>query len=226
MASLTNDDKHKKATRLKSNQNVPLPSGWEAAQDAETGKWFFVDHSTRRTQWFDPRDRLTKPLTIADCDSDELPYGWELANDPKYGIYYIDHVRKKNQREDPRVEWRSLQINMLNSYLQQAEGSEAMTRGSSNGIAGSMNSLAVGSQKDIARLNGNLTNSRPSLAPLSSTPKTNPLLYNRAMLEQSLADAKFRVAQLKRELDANYNLLTMIDKYYKKRDHDAVAVEV
>ncbi len=57
--------------------------------------------------------------------------------------------------------------------------------------------------------------------------KGSSITINRALLEQSLADAKQRVAQLKRELDANYNLLTIIDKYYKKGENsEANAVEV
>ena len=36
------------------------------------------------------------------------------------GIYYIDHIRRVNQLEDPRLEWRSVQMNMVNNYLQQA----------------------------------------------------------------------------------------------------------
>lgn len=55
---------------------IPLPANWEVGRDRETGKVFFVDHNTRRTQWFDPRDRHTKPLTVADCVGEELPYGW------------------------------------------------------------------------------------------------------------------------------------------------------
>lgn len=42
---------------LESQQTMPLPQGWEMAIDAETGKTFYVDHNTRTTQWFDPRDR-------------------------------------------------------------------------------------------------------------------------------------------------------------------------
>ena len=53
------------------------------------------------------------------------------------------------------------------------------------------------------------------------------ITINRALLEQSLADAKQRVAQLKRELDANYNLLTIMDKCYKRGENsEANAVEV
>lgn len=207
MAPLSNDDRKKKAIRLKGYHKVPLPAGWEVAHDAESGKMFFIDHNTRSTQWFDPRDRMTKPLTVADCDSDDLPYGWERAYDAKYGVYYIDHVRKKNQREDPRTEWRNLQINMLKSYVRNAEGSEAVTHGSSEGIAISMISLV--SQKGMTQLDNNLTNSQPSLATLNSNPNTSPLSN-----------------QLKRDLDANLNILDILDKYDKQRNHDALAVEV
>lgn len=51
--------------------------------------------------------------------------------------------------------------------------------------------------------------------------------YNRTLLQNSLCEAKSRVAQLKRELDANYNLLSIIDKYYTKGDNNqANAIEV
>lgn len=39
--------------------------------------------------------RYTKPLTFADCISDELPLGWEEAYDPQVGVYYIDHNTRK-----------------------------------------------------------------------------------------------------------------------------------
>lgn len=39
--------------------------------------------------------RYTKPLTFADCISDELPLGWEEAYDPQVGDYFIDHNTSK-----------------------------------------------------------------------------------------------------------------------------------
>lgn len=39
--------------------------------------------------------RYTKPLTFADCISDELPLGWEEAYDTQVGVYYIDHNTSK-----------------------------------------------------------------------------------------------------------------------------------
>lgn len=47
----------KKHNKLKGYQSFPLPSGWEVANDIETGKVYYVDHSTKKTQWIDPRDR-------------------------------------------------------------------------------------------------------------------------------------------------------------------------
>ncbi|GAB5570127.1 protein WWC2 isoform X2 [Prionailurus iriomotensis] len=99
---------------------LPLPRGWEEARDYD-GKVFYIDHNTRRTSWIDPRDRLTKPLSFADCVGDELPWGWEAGFDPQIGVYYIDHVNKTTQIEDPRKQWRGEQEKMLKDYLSVAQ---------------------------------------------------------------------------------------------------------
>ena len=36
-----------------------------------------------------------------DCEEDELPFGWERIDDPHYGTYYIDHVNRRTQYENP-----------------------------------------------------------------------------------------------------------------------------
>lgn len=36
-------------------QNQPLPPGWEARFDANIGRYYFIDHSTHKTTWQDPR---------------------------------------------------------------------------------------------------------------------------------------------------------------------------
>nr|CAB3267775.1 protein KIBRA [Phallusia mammillata] len=97
-------------------RELPLPAGWEEAYDFDN-RVFYIDHNTQRTSWIDPRDRLTKPHTFADCISTELPIGWEEYTDDEFGIYYIDHLNQVNQREDPRVVWRTTQQNMLEDYL-------------------------------------------------------------------------------------------------------------
>ncbi|RWS27743.1 hypothetical protein B4U80_03899 [Leptotrombidium deliense] len=216
----------------KGNQSIPLPPEWEIAKDPETGRVFFVDHINRRTQWIDPRDRLTKPLSFADCVGDELPYGWEMAFDPSAGVYYVDHIRKKNQLTDPRLEWRNMQINMLNDYLQQAGFAELLPTAS---VTGTTTTATTAQGTPISNSSASIQSDMDprNVAAIASSNfnshmfRTNVGLYNRASLEQSLAASKARVAQLKRELDANYNLLTIIDKYYKKDNKtEASAVEV
>ena len=36
-----------------------------------------------------------------ECDDNELPFGWERIDDPHYGTYYIDHVNRRTQYENP-----------------------------------------------------------------------------------------------------------------------------
>lgn len=43
------------------NGEIPLPDGWDVAQDFD-GKVYFIDHNTRKTTWIDPRDRYVKFL--------------------------------------------------------------------------------------------------------------------------------------------------------------------
>ncbi|MBM6749879.1 WW domain-containing protein, partial [Megamonas rupellensis] len=33
-----------------------------------------------------------------------MPYGWEKINDPQYGTYFIDHVNRRTQYENPVLE--------------------------------------------------------------------------------------------------------------------------
>uniref|UniRef100_H3CH37 WWC family member 3 n=1 Tax=Tetraodon nigroviridis TaxID=99883 RepID=H3CH37_TETNG len=98
------------------SSELPLPAGWEEARDYD-GRVFYIDHNTRQTSWIDPRDRITKPLTFADCVGDELPLGWEEVYDQQVGVYYIDHINKTTQIENPRTQWRQEQERMLKEYL-------------------------------------------------------------------------------------------------------------
>ncbi|XP_066501042.1 membrane-associated guanylate kinase, WW and PDZ domain-containing protein 1-like isoform X4 [Hoplias malabaricus] len=95
----------------------PLPDNWEMAY-TESGEVYFIDHNTKTTSWMDPRcaDKQQKPLE--ECDDDEgvhteepdneleLPPGWEKIDDPVYGVYYVDHINRKTQYENPVLEAR------------------------------------------------------------------------------------------------------------------------
>ncbi|CAB1336094.1 unnamed protein product [Coregonus sp. 'balchen'] len=64
----------------------------------------FLSHNTKTTSWLDPRC-LEKPLEpLEECEDDELPAGWEKIDDPVYGVYYVDHINRKTQYENPIVE--------------------------------------------------------------------------------------------------------------------------
>ncbi|KAL2089500.1 hypothetical protein ACEWY4_014188 [Coilia grayii] len=104
------------SNKRRESSELPLPAGWEEARDYD-GRVFYIDHNTRQTSWIDPRDRITKPLTFADCVGDELPLGWEVVLDQQVGVYYIDHINKTTQIENPRTQWRQEQERMLKEYL-------------------------------------------------------------------------------------------------------------
>uniref|UniRef100_A0A8C4Q6D6 Uncharacterized protein n=1 Tax=Eptatretus burgeri TaxID=7764 RepID=A0A8C4Q6D6_EPTBU len=60
-------------------------------------------HDSKTTSWLDPRRaKFQKPLE--ECDDDELPYGWEKIDDPQYGTYYVDHLNRRTQFENPVLE--------------------------------------------------------------------------------------------------------------------------
>ncbi|XP_072305789.1 membrane-associated guanylate kinase, WW and PDZ domain-containing protein 1-like isoform X4 [Eucyclogobius newberryi] len=117
----------------------PLPENWEMAY-TENGELYFIDstaevphtvmavcsqglHNTKTTSWMDPRCRDKGSRPLEECDDDEegihtedletdleLPPGWERIDDPVYGVYYVDHINRKTQYENPVVEARRRKI--------------------------------------------------------------------------------------------------------------------
>ena len=78
----------------------PLPPNWEKAY-TEKGEVYFIDHSSGTSHWLDPRMSRVQKTRAEDCGDDELPYGWERIDDPHYGTYFIDHVNRRTQYENP-----------------------------------------------------------------------------------------------------------------------------
>ncbi|XP_049307444.1 uncharacterized protein LOC105223869 [Bactrocera dorsalis] len=81
----------------------PLPPKWETAY-TERGELYFIDHNTGTSHWLDPRLSKFQKKSLEDCGDDELPYGWEKIEDSLYGTYYIDHVNRRTQYENPVLE--------------------------------------------------------------------------------------------------------------------------
>ncbi|XP_031423337.1 membrane-associated guanylate kinase, WW and PDZ domain-containing protein 1b isoform X9 [Clupea harengus] len=93
----------------------PIPDNWEMAY-TENGEVYFIDHNTKTTSWIDPRCLDKPPKPLEECEDDEgvhteeldneleLPTGWEKIEDPVYGVYYVDHINRKTQYENPILE--------------------------------------------------------------------------------------------------------------------------
>ncbi|XP_078275871.1 membrane-associated guanylate kinase, WW and PDZ domain-containing protein 2a isoform X10 [Rhinoraja longicauda] len=110
------DSVSEKQTKPEDGDNLgPLPENWEMAY-TEKGEVYFIDHNTKTTSWLDPRlAKKTKPAEECKDNGDklqsgniglklELPYGWEKIDDPIYGTYYVDHINRKTQFENPVLE--------------------------------------------------------------------------------------------------------------------------
>nr|XP_025960945.1 protein WWC2 isoform X2 [Dromaius novaehollandiae] len=180
--------------RKAGNGQLPLPEGWEEARDYD-GKVFYIDHNTKQTSWIDPRDRLTKPLSFADCVGDELPWGWEAAYDPQIGVYYIDHMNQTTQIEDPRKQWRQEQERMLKDYLTVAQDALS-TQKELYQVKEQRLALAL---DEYVRLNDaykEKSSSRTSLFSGSSSSTK----YDPDILKAEISTTRLRVKKLKREL--------------------------
>lgn len=173
---------------------LPLPRGWEEARDYD-GKVFYIDHNTRRTSWIDPRDRLTKPLSFADCVGDELPWGWEAGFDPQIGVYYIDHINKTTQIEDPRKQWRGEQEKMLKDYLSVAQDA-LRTQKELYHVKEQRLALAL---DEYVRLNDAYKEKSSSHTSLFSG-SSSSTKYDPDILKAEISTTRLRVKKLKREL--------------------------
>lgn len=80
---------------------LPLPKHFEE-KTTDNGRKYYINHKDETTSWVDPRDAMSKKLTWAECEGDEVPFGWELAaiDGQKY---WIDHNNQTNTIDDPRL---------------------------------------------------------------------------------------------------------------------------
>ncbi|XP_065284096.2 protein kibra isoform X1 [Dermacentor albipictus] len=184
------------------NGEIPLPSGWDIGTDYD-GKIYFIDHINKQTTWIDPRDRLTKPQSFADCLGNELPFGWEECYDEQVGVYYVDHSNKTNQIEDPRQQWRQLQEAMLKEYLLTAQDDLAAKR---EMVDVKHQRLAL-AQDEFDHLSGALKglslqgSSTTSLHSSCTSVASRASSLDPELLRSDVGRARHRVARLRRELE-------------------------
>ncbi|EDV25800.1 uncharacterized protein TRIADDRAFT_24598, partial [Trichoplax adhaerens] len=84
----------------------PLPEEWIVKYASSSNQPYYIDTSTQTVHWLDPRLTKYQQHTLLDCEEDELPFQWEVINDPQAGPYYIDHVHRRTQFENPIAEFR------------------------------------------------------------------------------------------------------------------------
>lgn len=68
----------------------------------------FYSHNTGTSHWLDPRLARVRKHSLGECGEDELPYGWERVTDERYGSYYVDHINRRTQYENPVLQARRL----------------------------------------------------------------------------------------------------------------------
>lgn len=83
----------------------PLPPGWERKYHPGTGRYYYLNHSTRQTQWTDPRETASSSSWTESArpaaqpvaaPSSALPAGWEAKLDPRtQRYYYLNHITKE-----------------------------------------------------------------------------------------------------------------------------------
>jgi len=98
---------------MQANGDDELPPGWEKRL-ASNGRWFYIDHNTKKTQWEPPR-RHARPVSfvaspasgnrqsLSDQELGPLPPGWEMRLQPDGKRFFIDHTTRSTQWEDPRL---------------------------------------------------------------------------------------------------------------------------
>nr|XP_049705495.1 membrane-associated guanylate kinase, WW and PDZ domain-containing protein 2 isoform X2 [Helicoverpa armigera] len=92
----------------------PLPPMWEKAF-TPSGEVYFIDHNTGTSHWLDPRLARVRKHSLGECGEDELPFGWERVTDERYGSYYVDHINRRTQYENPVLQARRLRAEKLSS---------------------------------------------------------------------------------------------------------------
>jgi len=93
------------------SNNPAAAQGWVKSADPKTGRVFYANHITRKTQW-DPPDGWvdevkapTAPPPMPDEKEEPLPSNWEVMHDPTTGKpFYVDHERKITTWTRPKPE--------------------------------------------------------------------------------------------------------------------------
>ncbi|GAX25631.1 RUN and FYVE domain-containing protein 1 [Fistulifera solaris] len=91
--------------------NPAALQGWVKSTDPKSGRVFYANHITRKTQWEPPADwvETAAPPSLSSSRQEEgneapLPSNWQVMHDPTTGKpFYVDHERKITTWTRPTV---------------------------------------------------------------------------------------------------------------------------
>ncbi|CAJ1956999.1 unnamed protein product [Cylindrotheca closterium] len=94
------------------SSNPAAIQGWVKSVDPNSGRFFYANHITRKTQWEPPPNWVeesspahTSSHNDNDGTNETLPGNWEVMHDPTTGKpFYVDHERKITQWTRPKEE--------------------------------------------------------------------------------------------------------------------------
>lgn len=97
------------------SNNSAAAAGWVKSTDPKSGRVFYANHVTRKTQWEAPEGWVDEPAVVSpqiktrsheeEDHQQPLASNWEVMHDPTTGKpFYVDHERKITQWTRPVAE--------------------------------------------------------------------------------------------------------------------------
>ena len=148
--------------------NPAAAAGWVKSTDPKSGRVFYANHVTRKTQWEAPEGWVDAPAVAPPLpqqrnspaqeeeDQQPLPSNWEVMHDPTTGKpFYVDHERKITQWTRPVAEKpmesslrpASMANSNYNNFKQQQQSNNY---NSSSSVSSSSTSLLRSYQQEAA----------------------------------------------------------------------------
>ncbi|OWR47402.1 Membrane-associated guanylate kinase WW and PDZ domain-containing protein 2 [Danaus plexippus plexippus] len=153
----------------------PLPPMWEKAF-TPSGEKYFIDNNTGTSHWLDPRLARVRKHSLGECGEDELPYGWERVTDERYGSYYVDHINRRTQYENPVLQARRLRAEKV-----------AAENGNNNQVNGPQPVGELRGERFTITLTKGTQGLGFTLIGAEGTPETNGYLQIRSIVHNSPA---------------------------------------
>ncbi|XP_067055234.1 neurofilament heavy polypeptide-like isoform X4 [Acropora muricata] len=97
-------------TQFQPWQNQPLPAGWEARYDQTYGRYYFIDHSTQKTTWEDPRMRKEESIPLNQFKA-ETSFGGSSSRQPSSSVAK-ESSHLSTLDDDPEMHVSSLSYNL------------------------------------------------------------------------------------------------------------------